>query len=105
MTEALLCGIFRLSNRKEEKCIKLGLKSLIHPVPSKIVPVNPLVLSNPENTRHGEHFLVNYAKSKLYRQSEVQKDDKDDFLNENSFKAIIYSYMVNCHQIIFHFQQ
>ena len=55
-------GLERLSIRREEKCLKFGLKSLLHPVHSRMFPVNPQVLTNSsEEGRSGEHFMVNFA--------------------------------------------
>ena len=65
------CGLERLSDRRDAKCLKFGLKCLLHPVHSKLFPVNPNILENPHNTRNSEHFLVNKAKSESYRKSTV----------------------------------
>ena len=35
------CGLDRLCDRREQKCLNFGLKSLLHPVHSKMFPVNP----------------------------------------------------------------
>ena len=65
------CGLDSLSDRREEKCLKFGLKSLLHPVHCQMFPVNPQILTNPYNTRSTEHFTVNWAKSESYRQSAI----------------------------------
>jgi hypothetical protein len=65
------CGLVRLSERREDKCLKFGLKSLLHPVHAQMFPVNPHILTNPINTRSTEHFTVNWAKSESYRQSAI----------------------------------
>ena len=62
-------GLDKLSDRREAKCLKFGLKSLLHPVHSKLFPVNPSILT--DNTRGTEHFQVNWAKTESYRQSTV----------------------------------
>ena len=66
-----LCGLDKLSVRREEKCLKFGLKSLLHPVHSRMFPVNAHVLENTLNTRNNEHFKVNWAKSESYRHSAI----------------------------------
>ena len=62
-------GLERLSERREKKCLKFGLKSLLHPVHSKMFPVNPK--TSLHGTRNKEHFTVNWAKSESYRQSAI----------------------------------
>ena len=64
-------GLNSLSVRRQEKCLKFGLKSLLHPVHSRMFPVNPQMLNNPHNTRNSEHFKVNWAKSESYRKSAI----------------------------------
>ena len=61
-------GLERLNERRQQKCLKFGLKSLLHPVHSKLFPVN-----NDTNcdTRKKEHFHVNWANSESYRMSAV----------------------------------
>ena len=61
----------RLSIRREDKCLKFGLKSLLHPTPCKMFPVNPQTLINPQYTRNSEHFTVNWANSESYRTSAI----------------------------------
>ena len=65
------CGLEKLSNRRESRCLKFALKSLLHPVHSDMFPVNPQVLTNPYNMRSSEHFVVNHAKSESYRKSAI----------------------------------
>ena len=63
-----MCGLERLNVRRESRCLKFGLKSLLHPVHSNLFPVNPQVmLNNPIR----EHFQVNWAKTESYRMSTV----------------------------------
>ena len=64
-------GLDKLSDRREEKCLKFGLKNLLHPTHSKMFPVNPQTLDNPHNTRNGEHFTVNWARTESYRTSTI----------------------------------
>ena len=66
------CGLERLTARRESRCLKFGLKSLLHPVHSRLFPVNPQVLSHPESSpSNREHFTVNWAKTESYRMSAV----------------------------------
>ena len=65
------CGLQSLSSRREERCLKYGLKSLLHPVHSKKFPVNPHVKNSTVDTRNPEHFQVNWAKTDSYRMSAI----------------------------------
>ena len=68
-TEALdTCNLQRLDERRESRCLKFGLKSLLHPVHSNLFPVNPQVLLN---IPAREHFQVNWARTDSYRMSSV----------------------------------
>ena len=61
-----------LRDRREQKCLNFGLKSLLHPVHSQMFPVNPQVHSKPSHERtNKEHFIVNWAKTESYRTSAV----------------------------------
>jgi hypothetical protein len=57
------CGLQPLSERREARCLKFGLKCL--------VPVNPQVLSDPYDTRRYEHFLVNKARKDSHKLSAI----------------------------------
>ena len=61
-----------LSDRREQKCLNFGLKSLLHPVHSQMFQVNPQVSSKPlhEHTNK-EHFIVNWAKRESYKTSAI----------------------------------
>ena len=65
------CGLEKLSTRRETRCLKFGLKSLLHPVHSQLFPVNPLVISAPYGNASREHFTVNRARTDSYRDSSV----------------------------------
>ena len=68
-SEALVtCNLQRLDERRESRCLKFGLKSLLHPVHSNLFPVNPQVLLN---IPAREHFQVNWARTDSYRMSSV----------------------------------
>ena len=70
--EALsLTGLDTLSQRRETRCLKFGLKSLLHPVHSKLFPVNPQVLKQETVAPPKEHFKVNWARTESYRMSAV----------------------------------
>ena len=66
-----VCGLEKLAVRREARCLKFGLKSLLHPVHSSLFPVNPNVLTDYHNTPNREHFQVNWAKTESYRMSAV----------------------------------
>ena len=61
----------KLSDRRQARCLKFGLKSLLHPVHSKMFPVNQHVLSDQYEGLSREHFEVNWAKTESYRMSTV----------------------------------
>ena len=66
------CDLVSLSERREQKCLQFGLKSLLHPVHSSMFPVNPKIGNQSSaNTRNNEHFSVNWAKSESYRKSAI----------------------------------
>ena len=60
------CGLASLSDRREEKCLNFGLKSLLHPIHSEMFPVNQQTLNKQDRSRNSEHFRVNWAKSDSY---------------------------------------
>ena len=66
--EALkVSGLESLQDRREDKCLQFGLKSLLHPVHCRMFPVNP----ETSQTRNREHFTVNWAKSESYKNSAI----------------------------------
>ena len=65
------CGLQTLKSRREAKCLKFGLKSLLHPTHSKLFPVNPHILSQNISHPNREHFTVNWARTDSYRMSAV----------------------------------
>ena len=65
------CNLDKLSERRQDRCLKFGLKTLLHPVYSDMFPVNPQILTSSYETRNTEHFHVNRAKSESYRQSAI----------------------------------
>ena len=66
-----VCGLEKLSVRRDARCLKFGLRSLLHPVHCSLFPVNPSVLTDYHNTPNREHFQVNWAKTESYRMSAV----------------------------------
>ena len=61
----------RLSERRQARCLKFGLKSLLHPVHSELFPINQHVLSNQCEVLSREHFQVNWAKTESYKKLAV----------------------------------
>ena len=66
-----ISGLDKLSDRRESRCLKFGLKSLLHPLHSKMFPVNPHVLKGTSAVPKKEHFRVNWARTDSYRMSTV----------------------------------
>ena len=64
-----LASLQTLRERREIRCLKFGLKSLLHSNHSKLFPLNPQL--NVYNTRNPEHFLVNKATTEQYRNSTI----------------------------------
>ena len=64
-----LTGLVSLQERREERCLKLSLKCLVHPIHSDIIPLNPNTQTI--SARHREHFKVNKARTESYRMSAV----------------------------------
>ena len=63
-------GLDTLKDRRETRCLKFGLRCLLHPIHQELFPVNP----NIENThivRRRAHFKVNKAKNESYRMSAI----------------------------------
>ena len=65
------CGLDSLSDRREDKCLQYGLKSLLHPVHSRKFPVNPHIENNSHDIKNSENFKVNWAKTDSYRMSAI----------------------------------
>ena len=65
------CKLESLADRREDKCLKFGLKCLLHPIHSEKFPVNPHVLTDSLETRSSEHFKVNWARTDSYRMSAI----------------------------------
>ena len=65
------CGLQLLSERREHRCLKFGLKCLLHPVHHRMFPVNSQVLSDPYDTRSREHFVVSKARTDSYKLSAI----------------------------------
>ena len=65
------CDLESLADRREDKCLKYGLKCLLHPIHSEKFPVNPHVLTDSLETRSTEHFKVNWARTESYRMSAI----------------------------------
>ena len=65
------CNLEKLSLRRKSKCLKFGLKSLLHPAHKDLFPVNPHILTNNYNSKKTEHFKVNWSRTESYRMSTV----------------------------------
>ena len=63
-------GLDTLKDRRETRCLKFGLRCLLHPIHQEMFPVNPN-LENPHIVRRREHFKVNKAKNESYRMSAI----------------------------------
>ena len=63
------CGLEKLWDRRERRCLNFALKSLTHPIHHSMFPVNPQL--NVQETRFKEYFLVNRAKTESYRNSAI----------------------------------
>ena len=49
-----VCGLEPLNDRREARCLKFGLKCLLHPVHKKMFPVNPQLENSDLDTRNRE---------------------------------------------------
>jgi hypothetical protein len=67
----VVCGLEKLNIRRESRCLKFGLKSLLHPKHCNLFPVNPHVLKNTPPAANKEHFQVNWARTDSYRMSTI----------------------------------
>ena len=67
----ILTNLETLKQRREERCLRFSLKSLLHPVHSNMFPVNPHVTNGGHKYDHREHFKVNWARTESYRMSAV----------------------------------
>ena len=63
------CGLEKLWDRRERRCLNFALKSLTHPIHHSMFPVNPQL--NVQETRFKEYFHVNRAKTESYRNSAI----------------------------------
>ena len=61
----------KLSQRREMRCLKFGLKSLLHPHHKDLFPVNQHVLTDHYSKTNREHFYVNWSRTESYRMSSV----------------------------------
>ena len=64
------CELESLTTRRGKRSLEFGLKSLLHPIHSKLFPVSPHILTNP-SSQSREHFQVNWARTESYRISAV----------------------------------
>ena len=65
------CNLEKLSKRREVRCLKFGMQTLLNTTYSDMFPVNPHILSPTHDTRNREHFKVNKANSESYSKSTI----------------------------------
>ena len=63
-------GLESLRDRREARCLQFGLKCLVHPIHSRMFPVNQQ-LNSEHRTRQQEHFVVNKARTEYYKLSAI----------------------------------
>ena len=63
-------GLESLRDRREARCLQFGLKCLVHPIHSRMFPVNPQ-LNSELKTRQQEHFVVNKSRTEYYKLSAI----------------------------------
>ena len=60
-----------MKDRRESRCLKFALKSLLHPVHCAMFPVNSMILDNNKTHQPKEQFQVNWARTESYRMSSI----------------------------------
>lgn len=66
-----MTGLQTLYDRREERCLNYGLKSIKHSQNSRFFPLNPNLNNNKEIPKWREHFHVNYGRTEDYRMSAI----------------------------------
>ena len=66
-----MTGLQTLHDRREERCLNYGLKSIKHSQNSRFFPLNPNLNNNKEIPKWREHFHVNYGRTEDYRMSAI----------------------------------
>ena len=63
-----MTGMATFIQRREESCLKFGIKCASNPRTSLIFPRND---ENPHNVRNKEQFHVNFARTEAYKRSPI----------------------------------
>jgi hypothetical protein len=63
-----MCGIQTLHSRRESRCLDFALRSVKHPVNSRLFPLNKVPTND---LRQTEKFVVNFAKTSTYKKSAI----------------------------------
>ena len=66
-----MAGLEKLSDRRLKKCLDFAKKCLKHPVNQRIFPLNPN-LNNQHNIRAREKYVVNFARTNMYKNHEYR---------------------------------
>ena len=66
-----MTGLETLYDRREARCLNFALKSLKHPVLSKMFPKNRNINNGNTEIRNRESFQVNFARTEQYRKSAI----------------------------------
>ena len=64
-----MCGLEKLSMRRERRCLNFSLASIEHPQNKRMFPLNEP--TDDHNLRKREKFQVNYARTKSYALSSI----------------------------------
>ena len=65
-----MCGLTRLSDRRQERCLNFAKKSLKHTRNKKLFPIRPDIQNAP-HLRNKEIFEVNFSSGSKYRDSAI----------------------------------
>ena len=66
-----MTGLDTLYVRREKRCLNFAIKSLKHPVQSKLFPLNRNQNNGSIKVRQRELFHVNFARTEKYKQSAI----------------------------------
>ena len=66
-----MSGLQTLYERRERRCLDFALKSLKHPINSRMFPINSNLGGEGMEVRSRETFEVNFARTEQYRMSAV----------------------------------
>ena len=66
-----MSGLQTLHDHREKRCLDYALKSLKHPINSRLFPINSNLGSGGIEVRSRETFEVNFARTEQYRMSAV----------------------------------